>query len=91
MTPPMFHNSHYATFCIAGYINFPSATYAALRRPRFGSLLLRLWPMMAAIVAATVLGSSFIASNNTVLTTAALGGALALYLLNRFTLCLELP
>ncbi|WP_164517725.1 hypothetical protein [Rhizobium sp. CIAT894] len=47
--------------------------------------------MMAAIVAATVLGSSFIASNNTVLTTAALGGALALYLLNRFTLCLELP
>ncbi|MBB4236275.1 sulfite exporter TauE/SafE family protein [Rhizobium esperanzae] len=47
--------------------------------PSFGPLLLRFWPMMVAIVVATVLGSSLITSDNTVLTTAALGGALALY------------
>jgi uncharacterized membrane protein YfcA len=47
--------------------------------PSFGTLLRRLWPMMIAIVVATAMGSSFIASGNTVVTTAALGGALALY------------
>lgn len=47
--------------------------------PSFSSILRRLWPMMLAIITGTVLGSSYIASGDTILTTAALGGALALY------------
>lgn len=47
--------------------------------PSFGTLLRRLWPMMAAIVLGTVLGSSLLASGNTQLSTAALGAALVLY------------
>jgi hypothetical protein len=47
--------------------------------PSFGTLLRRLWPMMAAIVLGTVLGSSLLASGNTQRSTATLGTALVLY------------
>ncbi|TSJ61013.1 sulfite exporter TauE/SafE family protein [Starkeya sp. 3C] len=50
-----------------------------LAGPSFGPLLRRLWPMMLAIAAGTVLGTSWLASGDTRLTTAALGGALVLY------------
>jgi len=45
----------------------------------FTSILRRLWPMMLTIIAGTILGSSFITGDNTVLTTTALGIALAIY------------
>jgi uncharacterized protein len=47
--------------------------------PSLAPLLRRLWPMMAAIVLGTVLGSSLLTSGNTELSTAALGAALVLY------------
>lgn len=47
--------------------------------PNFTSILRRLWPMMLTIIAGTILGSSFITVDNTVLTTTALGIALAIY------------
>jgi len=47
--------------------------------PNFTSILRRLWPMMLTIIAGTILGSSFITGDNTVLTTTALGIALAIY------------
>ncbi|MGD9476995.1 sulfite exporter TauE/SafE family protein [Shinella sp. G-2] len=47
----------------------------------FRAILGRLWPMMLAIVVGTMLGASFIAGGDTVLTTATLGAALASYAL----------
>jgi len=47
--------------------------------PHFASILRRLWPMMLTIIAGTILGSSFITGDNTVLTTTGLGTALAIY------------
>lgn len=59
--------------------SFVTNVWQLFAGPSFSSILRRLWPMMLAIIAGTVLGSSFIASGDTVVTTAALGGALALY------------
>jgi uncharacterized membrane protein YfcA len=59
--------------------SFVTNVWQLFAGPSFGTLLRRLWPMMIAIVVGTAMGSSFIASGNTVVTTAALGGALALY------------
>ncbi len=50
-----------------------------LTGPRFGDLLLRLWPMMVGVVAGTVAGSGVIAGTATGAATAFLGVALALY------------
>lgn len=47
--------------------------------PSFVPLLRRFWPMMTAIVAGTILGSAWLASGDTSLTTKGLGVALALY------------
>lgn len=47
--------------------------------PAFLPLLRRLWPMMAAIVAGTMVGSAWLASGDTDLTTRGLGAALLLY------------
>ncbi|MFS8114174.1 sulfite exporter TauE/SafE family protein [Rhizobium jaguaris] len=59
--------------------SFVTNVWQLFAGPSFSSILRRLWPMMLAIIAGTVLGSSFIASGDTILTTAALGGALAFY------------
>ncbi|MBP1886427.1 sulfite exporter TauE/SafE family protein [Sinorhizobium mexicanum] len=59
--------------------SFVTNAWQLFAGPSFSSILRRLWPMMLAIIAGTVLGSSFMASGDTVLTTAALGYALALY------------
>lgn len=45
----------------------------------FGTLLLRLWPMLVAVVAGTALGTTLITSGNTRLTTSFLGVALIVY------------
>ncbi|MCB4825464.1 sulfite exporter TauE/SafE family protein [Roseicella aerolata] len=50
-----------------------------LAGPRFGDLLLRLWPMMVGVVAGTVAGSGVIAGTATGAATAFPGVALALY------------
>ncbi len=47
--------------------------------PNFGPLLRRLWPMMLAVVVGTLLGSRWIASGDTGLTTTLLGIALMVY------------
>lgn len=47
--------------------------------PAFLPLLRRFWPMMAAIVAGTLLGSAWLARGDTGLTTKGLGAALILY------------
>lgn len=47
--------------------------------PSFGALARRLWPMMLAVVAATLAASSFLTSLPATWTTAALGAALAIY------------
>ncbi|WMT74845.1 sulfite exporter TauE/SafE family protein [Bradyrhizobium sp. Ash2021] len=47
--------------------------------PRFGALLRRLWGMMLGVVVGTLAGSGLIAGTAGHATTAALGGALALY------------
>lgn len=47
--------------------------------PNFGPLLLRLWPMMLAVVVGTLLGSRWIASGDTGVTTTLLGTALMVY------------
>ena len=59
--------------------SFITNVWQLLAGPSFGPLLRRLWPMMLAIVAGTLLGTLWIASGDTRLTTAALGGALILY------------
>ncbi|MBB3591011.1 hypothetical protein FHX08_001355 [Rhizobium sp. BK529] len=50
-----------------------------LAGPSFGALLRRFWPMMTAIVAGTMLGSEWLASGDSGLTTRGLGAALVLY------------
>ena len=47
--------------------------------PSFAPLLRRFWPMMTAIVAGTMLGSAWLASGDTSLTTKGLGATLVLY------------
>ena len=59
--------------------SFITNVWQLLAGPSFGPLLRRLWPMMLAIVAGTLLGTLWIASGDTRLTTAVLGGALVLY------------
>lgn len=59
--------------------SFVTNVWQLLVGPRFGALALRLWPMMAGVALGTLLGGSLIASGEVRLTTAALGGALALY------------
>src|ERR1700754_4958477 len=59
--------------------SFVTNVWQLFTGPSFSAILRRLWLMMVAIVVGTVLGSSFIASGDTKLTTAALGAALALY------------
>lgn len=49
--------------------------------PSFGALARRLWPMMAAIVAGTVIGAALLAEGGRGATTAALGWALVAYAL----------
>lgn len=61
--------------------SFVTNVWQLFAGPSFGTLVRRLWPMMGAIIAGTVLGSAFIASGDTRLTTMALGAALALYAL----------
>jgi len=61
--------------------SFVTNVWQLFAGPSFGALVRRLWPMMGAVIAGTVLGSAFIASGDTRLTTMALGGALALYAL----------
>lgn len=50
-----------------------------LAGPSFGLLIRRLWPMILAIVAGTLLGSTLLAEGGAKLTTTALGVALVLY------------
>lgn len=59
--------------------SFVTNVWQLLAGPSFGPLVRKLWPMMLAIVVGTVLGTSWIASGDTRLTTAALGAALVLY------------
>ncbi|MDI6027624.1 sulfite exporter TauE/SafE family protein [Corticibacterium sp. UT-5YL-CI-8] len=59
--------------------SFVTNVWQLLAGPRLRSLLLRLWPMMLAIVAGTLASSSWLAKGNPALTTAALGAALVLY------------
>lgn len=59
--------------------SFVTNVWQLLAGPRFGSLLRRLWPMMLAVVAGTVLGSAWITSAHTGLTAAMLGLALIIY------------
>lgn len=59
--------------------SFVTNVWQLLAGPNIGSLLRRLWPMMLAIVAGTVLGSAWIASGDTGLTTTMLGIALVIY------------
>ena len=59
--------------------SFVTNVWQLLAGPNFGALLRRLWPMMLAVVAGTVLGSTWIAGGDTKLTTAFLGIALVVY------------
>ncbi|CAH1696411.1 putative membrane transporter protein [Hyphomicrobiales bacterium] len=47
--------------------------------PNFGPLLRRLWPMMPAVVAGTLIGSKWIAGGDPEVTTTLLGIALSVY------------
>lgn len=59
--------------------SFVTNVWQLLAGPNFGPLLRRLWPTMLAVVAGTVLGSTWIAGGDTKLTTAFLGIALVVY------------
>lgn len=59
--------------------SFVTNVWQLLAGPSLGPLLRRLWPMMAAVVAGTLLGSVWIASGDTRVTTAMLGIALIVY------------
>ena len=59
--------------------SFVTNVWQLLAGPNFVPLLRRLWPMMLAVVAGTVLGSTWIAGGDTKLTTAFLGIALVVY------------
>ncbi|MBB3809739.1 sulfite exporter TauE/SafE family protein [Pseudochelatococcus contaminans] len=66
-----------ATLLIAP--SFVTNVWQLVSGPDFIGLLRRLWPMMVAIVVGTVLGSFWIATGDTGLTTAMLGCALVIY------------
>ncbi|WP_449310981.1 sulfite exporter TauE/SafE family protein [Pseudochelatococcus sp. B33] len=59
--------------------SFVTNVWQLVAGPGPGALVRRLWPMMLAIVAGTVLGSSWLTRGDTRLTTAALGAALVIY------------
>ena len=66
----------------AGLLLVPSLVtnvWQLLAGPSVGPLARRLWPMMLALVLATLAGSALLASGDTGPTTAALGAALVLY------------
>lgn len=59
--------------------SFATNVWQLLAGPGFGLLIRRLWPMMLAIVAGTMLGSAWLTDGDTDLTTTALGIVLVLY------------
>ncbi|WP_127076548.1 sulfite exporter TauE/SafE family protein [Rhodomicrobium lacus] len=59
--------------------SFITNVWQLLAGPGIGELAWRLWPMMLAIVAGTAIGSSWIASGDTHLTSPLLGVALVIY------------
>ncbi|MGQ4274041.1 sulfite exporter TauE/SafE family protein [Terrihabitans sp. B22-R8] len=59
--------------------SFVTNVWQLLAGRNVGPLVMRLWPMMLAILVGTIIGSSWIAGGDTRLTTAMLGGALILY------------
>lgn len=59
--------------------SFTTNVWQLLAGPSFGLLLRRLWPMMLAVIAGTVLGSAWIASGDTSVTVTMLGIALIVY------------
>lgn len=59
--------------------SFVTNVWQLFAGPSFAPLLRRLWPMMLAVIAGTVLGSAVIAGGDARLTTTALGAALAFY------------
>lgn len=59
--------------------SFVTNVWQLLAGQRLRPLLMRLWPMMLAIVAGTLASSSLLARGNPTWTTAALGAALVLY------------
>lgn len=61
--------------------SFVTNVWQLLAGPSFGLILRRLWPMMAAIIAGTVLGSAWITGGDTSMTTPVLGAALVTYAL----------
>ncbi|MCO5092901.1 sulfite exporter TauE/SafE family protein [Bosea sp. (in: a-proteobacteria)] len=59
--------------------SFVTNLWQLLAGPAFGALIRRLWPMMLAICAGTMLGSAWLASGDIEVTTTALGATLAIY------------
>jgi uncharacterized membrane protein YfcA len=59
--------------------SFVTNIWQLLAGRNFGRLSCRLWPMMPAIVAGTLAGSSLLASGDTQITTGTLGAALVVY------------
>ncbi|ASV84082.1 sulfite exporter TauE/SafE family protein [Ochrobactrum quorumnocens] len=59
--------------------SFVTNVWQLLTGPSFGALVVRLWPMMAAIVVGTLAGAAFLTSGNTDRGTTALGLALIVY------------
>ena len=59
--------------------SFVTNVWQLLAGPSFGSLARRFWLLALAVVAGTFVGSSLLASGDTLLTTGALGTALVLY------------
>ncbi|MEK1901845.1 MAG: sulfite exporter TauE/SafE family protein [Rhizobium sp.] len=59
--------------------SFVTNVWQLFAGPGFGPLLRRFWPMMTAIIAGTMLGSSWLAASDTSLTTRGLGATLVLY------------
>jgi uncharacterized protein len=59
--------------------SFVTNVWQLLSGPAFGPLVRRLWPMMLAICAGTMLGATYLTSGETGQTTIALGSALVIY------------
>ncbi len=59
--------------------SFVTNVWQLLTGPRFGAILHRLWPMMAAIVIGTLVGSSLLVGGDAGDTTTGLGVALVVY------------
>ncbi len=59
--------------------SFVTNVWQLFAGPNVSALVTRLLPMMLAVVAGTIAGSSLLTSGDTMLTTSALGGALVLY------------